>query len=83
MSLTVDLSSLKSNKDIKVDSLKIGEYVITQENQTNHLVVVKNDLVIAEHTGNDWLLNGKSLNAIWQTLENHYEVLKNLIEGEK
>ena len=32
--------------------------------------------VVAEYKNNDWIINGKSINAMWEALENHSEVLK-------
>ena len=34
------------------------------------------DKVVAEYKNNDWIINGKSINAMWEALENHSEVLK-------
>lgn len=70
--LKVDLSQIKR------DSLQIGNFVIKQTKQ-DCLSICKNDEAIIEISKDDVMIHGKSINAIWKTLENHYEALKSLM----
>lgn len=82
MSLKVDLDKLKANKEVVYDtvtcnSLKIGDHVLTTDDKGS-LLLLKDDMVIAEFKNNDMFINGKSVELIWQTLENHYDALRKL-----
>lgn len=90
-SLNIDLSALKTPNYIRngnnhVNEVKIGtdmyHYTLKIDENTKHFVITDpNDNIIIEHINDarhDLILNGKSINTIWQTLENHYEVLKAL-----
>lgn len=61
---------------IDKSTIRAGEYAFTSNG--DKLIITKGDLVIAEHKDNDWYFNGKSIGAIWDTLQNHYEVLSAL-----
>ena len=92
MSLKVDLNKLKTKKEVVYDtvtckSLKIGDHVLTSDDKGS-LLLLKDEgsskdpeaqganLVVAEFKNNDMFINGKSVELIWQTLENHYEALR-------
>ena len=71
--LKVDLSQIKPR-----DALQVGNFVIKQTKQ-DCLSICKNTETIIEITKDDVMIHGKSINAIWKTLENHYEALKSLM----
>ena len=92
MSLKVDLNKLKTKKEVVYDtvtcnSLKIGDHVLASDDKGS-LLLLKDEgsakdpeaqganLVVAEFKNNDMFINGKSVELIWQTLENHYEALR-------
>ena len=77
MSLKIDLTKLKNPKQGKFESIELGPYTFTvDENKT--LQIKSNNTVIAEYKNGDWLLNGYSIESMWKCLENHYEAIKNL-----
>lgn len=74
----IDCESVKSST-IACDSLKIGNFTLTNGETLDKLFITKDDIIIAEYKDNCWLLNGKSIGAIWETLENHYEAIKKIL----
>ena len=85
MSLKVDLSTIKpqqQNKNLKVDSIQIGDYVIKQTEPDGWLTIYRGEDEVAVFSDDDIFFGGKSITAIWKTLENHYEALKALL-GQK
>lgn len=85
----VNLSGIKTsppNKNPKVDTIQIGDYEI-KTTLPECLTISKieqdggEDMII-DISSDDVLIHGKSINAIWKTLENHYEALKALLKHE-
>lgn len=81
MSLLIDLGKINEKKDVSVSSLKIGSFVFC-EGADGNLLITKDETVIAEFKNNDWFLKGKSVNAMWETLVNHYESIKALMSAD-
>ena len=85
----VNLSGIKTppppNKNPKVDTIQIGEYLLTSLGEGNESLLTILDAdnkEVVEISKNDVLIHGKSIDAIWKTLENHYEALKVLLKHE-
>ena len=81
----VNLSQIKTPPKKPVyDSIQIGNYTIKTTEPPEGLTISKiedgNEKVIIDILNYDVMIHGKSINAIWKTLENHYEALKSLIE---
>ena len=60
-------------------------------NGSKNLIITKDDQVspdgakcaprvIAEYKNNGWLFNGKSINSMWETLQNHFEAIQKILE---
>ena len=84
----VNLSQIKQQPSKKpvYDSIQIGDYVIKTTSPPEGLTISKiedgGEKVIIDILNYDVLIHGKSINAIWKTLENHYEALKVLLKHE-
>lgn len=70
----VDLSKFDRN------DVKIGDYQFITDDK-GALKVVKNEKIIAEYNGTEWLFNGKSISAMWEALENHYQAINSLVKN--
>ena len=82
MSLKVDLSKMIAQKDLVVESIKVGDFTICGTDEGG-LMFLKDDRVYVEIKNNDVVINGRSVEDMWSVLENHYEALKKLIESHK
>ena len=75
--LKINLNEIKQNE--KVEKIKIDDYTITT-NDKKDLVILKDDLVIVEYKNNAWFFNGKSINSMWECLQNHFEAIQKIIK---
>lgn len=84
----VNISGFKTsppNKNPKVDTIQIGDYLLMSLGEGNESLLTILDAdnkEVVEISKNDVLIHGKSIDAIWKTLENHYEALKVLLKHE-
>ena len=86
----VNLSQIKTPPPKKpvYDSIQIGNYTIKTTSPPEGLTISKieqdgSEKVIIDILNYDVMIHGKSINAIWKTLENHYEALKVLLKHEE
>ena len=80
----IDLNNIIKNKQTK-NEIRLNEFSIITPNK-NELVIMKDNdnsenakQIIAEYKNNSWYFNGKNIDAIWQTLENHFEAIQKII----
>jgi pyrimidine operon attenuation protein/uracil phosphoribosyltransferase len=85
MNLKVNLDHLTKDRTLYADTIRIGEYEMkaSKDGATISKVVQIDDLikskVVIEIKNDDVIVNGRSIEAIYNALENHYHVLSKLV----
>ena len=77
--LKINLNEIKQNE--KVEQIKMDDFTITTNKSKKELVIYKDENIIAEYKNNNgWYFSGKSVNAIWETLQNHFDAIQKIIK---